>query len=108
MSFLELARRLRDPEHADIGAPTDLDTAPVLATREQLGAVLIRSPRFGEVWLVLEPSMLTEFVAEESSRGDLRPALLAEHVAKLRGKSDEMIRAALRTFATFPSARLTQ
>jgi hypothetical protein len=89
---------------------SDLTDAPAIAVREQIGAVLLRSPRFGEaeVWVVLEPSMAPELLAEEAGRSEPRPVLLAEDVAKLRGKSDEMIRASLRVLAVFPSARLVQ
>jgi len=48
---------------------------------------LIRSPRFGEVWLKLEPS-----VAAEPSR--------------LRGRSEEMVCATIAVLATFPAARV--
>jgi hypothetical protein len=107
VSFLALARRLRD-SGADYTAPGTLDGAPIVETREQIGAVLIRSPRFGEVWMVLEPSIAPEIVAEESGRAEPRPVLLAKDVARLRGKSDEMIRATLAVLATFPDARLIQ
>lgn len=80
----------------------------VIETREQVGAVLIRSPRFGEVWVALEPGMAPELVAEEAARAEPRPVLLAEDVAKLRGKSEEMIRATLAVLGTFPGARLIQ
>jgi hypothetical protein len=94
---------------ARAGAPaSELADAPVVAAREQLGAVLIRSPRFGEVWVVLEPSMATELIAEEAGRGEPRPVLLAEDLARLVGRPDEMIRAALAVLATFPGARVTQ
>jgi hypothetical protein len=69
---------------------------------------LIRSPRFGEVWLALEPSRVDQLAAEEARRADPRPVLLAEDVARLRGRDDEMIRATLAVWATFPSARLIQ
>jgi len=52
--------------------------------------------------------MLAELIAEEVGRGEPRPVLLVADVARLRGKSDEMIRAALAVLATFPSARLIQ
>jgi hypothetical protein len=67
---------------------------------------LIRSPRFPEAWLALEPSRVAQLAAEEARRADARPVLLAEGVAWLRGKAHEMIRATLAVWATVPSARL--
>ena len=52
--------------------------------------------------------MVAQLAAEEARRADPRPALLAEDVARLRGKAHEMIRATLAVWATFPSARLIQ
>ena len=70
--------------------------------------MLIRSPRFGEVWVVLELGMAPELVAEEAGREEPGPVLVAEDVARLRGKPDEMVRAVLAVVAVFPSARLVQ
>jgi hypothetical protein len=96
------------PAPSSPGELPELADAPLIEVREQLGAVLIRSPRFGEVWVVLEPSMAPELAAEEAGRAEPRPVLLAEDVARLRLKSAEMIRAALTVLATFPGARLIQ
>jgi hypothetical protein len=85
-----------------------LSESEALEVREQIGGVLLRSPRFGEVWVALEPTMAPQLAAEEAGRGEPRPVLLAEDLVKLRGKSDETIRAALATIAVFPSARLVQ
>jgi hypothetical protein len=115
---LDLLRELRSQGRSDEArgqeeaSPPSVDPfgvgiAPVVATREQIGAVLLRT-RFGEIWVVLESSMVAELVAEEAGRADPRPVLLAEDVARLRRKSEEMIRAALAVLATFPSVRLIQ
>jgi hypothetical protein len=104
-----LSRQRIGEARARAGTPaSELTDAPVVAAREQLGAVLVRSPRFGEVWVVLEPSMAPELAAEEAGRVEPRPVLLAEDVAHLRGKSDQMVRAALAVLAVFPGARLIQ
>jgi hypothetical protein len=104
-----LARQRVAEARARSGAPaSELADAPVVVAREQLGAALVRSPRFGEVWMVLEPSMATELTADEAGCVEPRPVLLAEDVAHLRGKSEEMVRAALAVLAVFPSARLIQ
>jgi hypothetical protein len=104
VSFLELARRLRDSE-PDLGAPTDLDAAPAICAREQVGAVLLKT-QFGEVWVVLEGRLLAELRAEEQERPDPRPVLRADQVLRLRGKSEAAIRAVLDTLAVFPEAEI--
>ncbi len=107
-------RRMRERYSTELADPEPSlsvlgDPEEVLEARQQIGAVLIRSPRFGEVWVALEPSMLAELVAvEEAGRADPRPVLLAEDVARLRDKSDEAIRSTLAVLATFPGARLVQ
>ena len=101
------------PAESSVQAELDLANATVIATRERLGAVLSRSPRFGAVWLALESSMVAELVAEEADwvkLGDPAqfPVLSTEDVARLRGKSEQMIRATLAILATFPAARVMQ
>ena len=81
------------------------DGDPV-ATRERLGAVLIDSPRFGEVWIALDPCMAAELVAEEDASEEPRPVLLAEDVARLRGKSQAEIASSLEVLRRFPGARV--
>jgi hypothetical protein len=83
-----------------------LDEEPLAETRERLGAVLIRSPRFGAVWMVLDPCAAPELEAEEQAREEPRPVLLAEDVARLRGKPDAAVRAALERLRAFPGARV--
>jgi hypothetical protein len=87
---------------------TMLADSEVLASREQIGAVRLRSPKYGDVWVVLEQSMAPELLAEEAAQEDPCAVLLAEDVVKLRGKSEEMIRASLAVLAVFPGARLIQ
>jgi len=69
---------------------------------------LIEAHRFGEVWLLLEPSTAAELASEESSRPELRPVLLAEAVPRLRGRSEEMPCATLEVLVTFPTPRMIQ
>lgn len=108
MSYLELARRFIGEATAPAAAESSaLDAAPITETREFLGAVLIASPKFGEVWIALEPSMAPKLEAEERARQDPRPVLLAEDVARLREKSEAAIQATLEVLRAFPRARVT-
>jgi len=84
---------------------SDLTDAPAIAVREQIGAVLLRS-RFGEVWVVLEGSLLAGLRAEEQARPVPRRVLRGDQIARLKGKSDEAIRAVLNTLAVFPEAEM--
>lgn|GEM_PF-3456641 len=89
-------------------APGDLDAGPVVEARSRIGAVLLRSRRFGELWLVLADRQLDELAAEEARRADPRPILVAGDVARLRGKPEGAIRAALEVARAFPGARVLQ
>ena len=83
-----------------------IDDSDPLATRERLGAVLIDSPRFGEVWVALDPCMLADLVAEEDANEEPRPVLLAEDLTQLRGKSQAEIASSLEVLRRFPGARV--
>ena len=87
-----------------------LAEAPVIETRQEQepGAVLIESPKFGPVWVVLDACLLDEIRSEEQAREDPRPVLRSADIAKLRGKSEAAARAALRVFQMFSGARLMQ
>ena len=52
--------------------------------------------------------MVPELLTEEAGRADPRPVLLAKDVARLRGKSDEVIRAIMTALAVSPVSRLIQ
>jgi hypothetical protein len=84
------------------------ETGSVVETRERLGAVLISSPRFGEVWVVLDPCAVAELGAEEARREVPRPVLLAAELARIRGKSEGTVRGVLETARAFPGARVLQ
>jgi hypothetical protein len=84
----------------------DLQSAVITESREQIGAVLLRSPRYGEVWVVLEGSLLGELRAEEQERPDPRPVRTTDQVLRLRGKSEAATRAVLNTLAVFPEAEI--
>ena len=87
----------------------ELTAGPVLETRRELGAVLIRSRRFDqEIWIALTEEMALELRAEEQDRETPRPVLLAEDVAGLRGRPPEAVEAVLRVAAAFPGARVIQ
>lgn len=76
----------------------------LVEARERLGAVLVRSAHYGEIWLALDPCMVAELVAEDGASP--RPVLLVEDVARLRGKSKAAIRAVLEVARVFPGARV--
>lgn len=89
-------------------AGPDLTEGDALETRARLGSVLIRSPRFGEVWIAFGEDVATELQAEESERAEPRPVLLPADIATLRGKPEAAIRAALEVARAFPGARVMQ
>jgi len=82
------------PAEPSVQAELDLANATAIATHDRLGAVLIRSPRFGAVWLALELSMVAELVAEEADwvkLGDpARPVPRALHGG--RGAASRQVR----------------
>lgn len=101
-ALLELLRQEPlEPDH-------DLGAAPIIESRERLGAVRIRSERFGEVWVAVDSCIAPELAAEEATHAVPRPVLLVEDVLRLRGKPPDVIRAALEVIAAFPSARVVQ
>ena len=87
-----------------------LAEAPVIETRQdqEPGAVLIRSTKYGEVWLALTEGMAAEIRSEEAQRSEPRPVLLTDDIAKLRGKSKAAVRAALELARVFPGTRVIQ
>jgi len=86
-----------------------LESAPALEVRrQQIGAVLIASPRFGEVWLCLDPCLAGQLRAEESQQPSPRPVLTVEELTHLRGKPPALVEAMLNTFAAFPGAAVLQ
>jgi len=102
-----LARQRVREARARAGAPaSELADAPVVAAREQIGAVLLRSPKYGAVWVALKGSLLAELRAEEQERPDPRPVLTTDQVLRLRGKSEAAIRAVLNALAVFPEAEI--
>lgn len=97
----ELLRALAQDE--ELG----LDSAPIVEVRERtLRAVLVHSARYGEAWLVVDPCMLPKLALEEGGRPQARPVLLAQDVARLQGKPEDAIRAALEVARAFPGARI--
>ena len=84
------------------------DAEPILETRSELGAVLIRSPRYGEVWVALEVDMAASLRAEEAARQTPRPVLTPADIAALAGKSEAAIETALEVFRVFGEAKVLQ
>jgi hypothetical protein len=72
----------------------------------QIGAVRIRTKKFGSIWLALDETTADELRAEEQQREHPRPVLMEEDVAHLENKSEEAIRAALEVIRAFPGARI--
>ena len=85
-----------------------LDEAAIADARARVGAVLVDSHRFGQVWIALDPCLVPDLHAEEQARGVPRPVLLVEDVARLRGKPERAVRAVLQAAAVFPGVRVVQ
>ena len=71
-----------------------------------LGAVLINSPRFGEVWVAFTTEMAKELQDDEGRREAPRPVLTPHDIERLQGRSPEAIRAFLTVAAVFPGAEI--
>ena len=84
------------------------ESASPIEVRQQIGAVLIDSPRFGQVWLALDSCMADQLRAEEPERTDPRPVLTAADLAHLEGKPPAMVEAMLNTLTAFPDSRVVQ
>ena len=69
-------------------------------------AVLIRSPRFGEVWLAPSDGMAGEPRAEEAHRSEPRPVLESQDIELFRGRSPAAIQALLEVATVFPGSRM--
>ncbi len=83
-----------------------LEAAPIAEARERLAAVLLRSDRYGELWLVLDPCALPDLEAEEAARSEPRPILAPADVVLLRDRPEAAIRAALDVARVFPGSRV--
>jgi hypothetical protein len=81
------------------------ESASPIEVRQQIGAVLIRSPRFGEVWLALDVCMADQLRAEEGQLSEPRPVLNTADLAHLEGKPPAMVEAMLNTLTAFPDSR---
>ncbi len=85
-----------------------LEEAAITEARAQLGAVLVKTRRFGHVWIAVDPCLAPNLQGEEQAREIPRPVLLVEDVVRLRGKQEKAIRAVLQAAAVFPGARVVQ
>jgi hypothetical protein len=108
MPSVDFLRRLREQAltRSVPGSAVPLEEGETKETRERLGAVLIDSPRFGEVWIALDPCMVAELVAEEDASEDPRPVMLPEDMLRLRGRSPRAIATALEVLRRYPGARV--
>ena len=106
-SALEVLREIR--EHGAGSTPDSaLEEARIVEARHELGAVRVRSPLYGEVWVVLTPEMEAELRAEEAGRDEPRAVLAPADIAALRGKPESAVRAVLEVAKVFPGARVIQ
>ena len=86
-----------------------IGTDPILESRHELGAVLIRIRRFDrEIWIALTEGVAAELRIEESQRHDPRPVLLPVDVTRLKNQPEATIEAVLNTMAVFPRSELLQ
>ncbi len=109
MSYLAHAQRwMAQVASGDGLLPEPLEGSAIPEVREQIGAALIRSDRFGEVWVALTEAMAVEIRTDQQTSETPRPVLLAEDVARLRGKPETAVRAVLLAAAVFPGARVVQ
>ena len=97
-----MARLEQHPDRRHVGneAPATLEAL------SQIGAVCIRTAKFGSIWLALNQATADEIRAEEQQRETPRPVLTADDVAKLERKSERAVKAALEIVRTFPGARI--
>jgi hypothetical protein len=91
--------------HPEPQAEADKDRA-TLEALSQIGAVLIRSRKFGSVWLALDQATANELREEESQHDEPCPVLTAEDLDHLETMSERAVRAALEIIATFPGSRI--
>ena len=71
-------------------------------------AVLVDSPRYGEVWVATDAEIAAAIRIEEQRRDRPRLVMMASDLARLQGKSPEEIQAVLNVFAVFPGAKVLQ
>jgi hypothetical protein len=89
-------------------SPVQDDDGSLVDSAEQIGAVLLRSRRFGDVWLARDDRVADELVAELAATGQATPVLTYAEAPLLRGKSDRMLRALLTAKSALPGSRLLQ
>ena len=83
------------------------DQAPTtLEALSEIGAVLIRSEKFGSVWLAIDQVTADEIRKEERQSATPCPVLMADDVAHLEIKSERAIKGALEVIRAFPGARI--
>jgi hypothetical protein len=111
---LELLREIRaravprDFLLADDEVPSSSADAPVVEASEEIAAVLLRSPEFGDVWLARDDREAQKLVDEVQAVGQWIPVFTFDEAALLHGKSDGMLRALLMAKAGLPGSRLLQ
>jgi hypothetical protein len=109
---LDLLREIqRQPSDSSSG---ESGSTPIAASGTEIpevqdvpiGAVRIRTAKFGSIWLALDETTAEKLRAEEQQREHPRPVLMEEDVAHLENKSEEAVRAALEIIRAFPGARI--
>ena len=92
-------------QHPDRQAVADKASA-TLEALSRIGAVLIRTAKFGSIWLALDQATADEIRGEEQQREKPCPVLTADDVAHLEDKSEKAVRSALEVIRAFPGARI--
>ena len=91
--LMDLLRKKKREVMAEVNGRLVIEElSPILETRIKLGAVLLRSQDFGDVWLALDPETEAEIQIEEAARERPVPVLRAVDVVHLKGKSPAAIR----------------
>jgi hypothetical protein len=107
----ELLDGLRAHKHEILAELTGAQSEPepmdqIAEATDPPGAVLINSPRFGEVWLALTPEWAKALRDDEDWQVEPRPVLTPDDIERLQGRSPEAIRAFLTVAAAIPGAEI--
>ena len=106
-NLVEHLRANKEEVLARLERRPDTDETPTtLEALSQIGAVLIRTARFGSIWLAIDQATADEIRAEEQQREKPCPVLMAADVAHLEIKSERAIRGALEVIRMFPGSRI--
>ena len=111
LDLLRAIQLLRPDSPSEEGGPTAFTASATEMPKVPdvpIGAVLIRSAKFGPVWLALDPAVAAAIRAEEQQRDEPAPVITAEDVAHMESMSERAIRGALAIIKIFPAARIVK